>query len=80
MLGQLIPLPMQAHQLRQHLHQRVTLHVQNVPGPIPGIVKWVDHSMLTLRRLVSAPPNALRSEEIDIPCVEIHSIAPEKWQ
>jgi hypothetical protein len=71
---------MSSYDLRKHLNQRVTIRVQNVAVPIPGVVKFVDGVTLTLRRLVPAGQDLLQSEEIEIPCTEIVSISPDKWQ
>ena len=71
---------MSSYDLRKHLNQRVTLRVHNVAIGIPGVVKFVDNGTLTLRRLVPAGSDALQSEEVEIPCAEIVSISPDKWQ
>jgi hypothetical protein len=72
---------MSSHDLQKHLNQRVTIRLQNFPGTIPGVVKLVDGTTLTLRRLVTVPGrDTIQGEDVEIDCQNIISILPEKWQ
>jgi len=72
---------MSSYDLRKHLNQRVSIRMQNKPGAMLGVVKFIDGTSLRLWTLVSPPGrDILQSKVLEIPCERIVSILPDKWQ
>lgn len=70
---------MSTNDLQKHLNHRVCIRVQNIERTLPGFVKLVDGSTLTLQTVV-AGKDTLQCEDTRIPCEEIVSILFDEWR
>jgi len=65
--------------LQQHLNQRVRVRLQNVENTVPGVVRRLDGTTLTLRVLTERA-GRMRIEEKTIPCSAIVSVLFDDWR